>query len=251
MNKDDYQLVWEDNFDYEGTPNPLKWNYDLGNRQWANAELQSYTNRPENVFVKNNKLHIRAIKEKDGEREYTSTRMTTYQRQSFQYGYFEFRVKLPKGKGSWPAVWMLPDSIKEGLTWPLCGEIDIIEHIGRKENNLFFSLHSMKHNHTRNDTKHYTVFYDYPGVTEDFNDYAMEWTPDYTEFYINGTSVCRFNKNDDEEVSFEAWPFDKPFYLIFNIAVGGNLGGEVDESSMPFIMEVDYVRVYQKKAQSN
>lgn len=249
MNREDYQLIWEDNFDYEGSPDPLKWNYDLGNRQWANQELQAYTDNPKNVYVKDGKLSITAIKEKDGEREYTSTRMTTYQRKSFQYGYFEFRVKLPKGKGSWPAVWMLPDTIKEGSSWPLCGEIDIIEHTGKKENNLFFSLHSMKHNHTRKDTKQYSTFLDYDGVTDDFHDYAMEWTTEYIEFYVDGKSLCKYNKSDDEEVSFEAWPFDQPFYLIFNIAVGGTMGGEVDESKLPFVMEVEYVRVYQKKSE--
>jgi beta-glucanase (GH16 family) len=245
--KQNYHLVWSDEFDYEGAPNPDKWNYDLGNHQWANNELQAYTNRPSNVYVKDGKLVIKAIKEKDGEREYTSTRLITYGKQSFQYGLFEFRVKLPKGKGSWPAVWMLSDAIKTGTHWPKCGEIDIIEHMGRKEDLLFFSLHSERHNHTRNDTKHYTTFVDQEGVCEDFHDYVMEWTPDYFEFYVDGKSLCRYNKSDDiEDQTESSWPFDQPFYLIFNIAVGGSLGGEVVEEDLPFIMEVDHVRVYQK-----
>lgn len=245
--KKDYTLVWSEEFDYEGIPDKSKWNYDLGNHQWANGELQAYTNGSSNVYVKDGKLIIKALKEKDGDREYTSTRITTYGKQSFTYGVFEFRVKLPKGKGSWPAIWMLPDAIKEGMPWPRCGEIDIIEHIGRKIDNLFFSLHSLKHNHTRKDTKQYTTFYDHSGVCEGFHDYMMEWTPEYVEFYVDGQSVCRFNKSDDkEDQSFESWPFDQPFYLIMNIAVGGGLAGVVDESELPFVMEVEHVRVYQK-----
>lgn len=246
--KKGYQLVWSDEFDYEGTPDPQKWNYDLGNHQWANRELQAYTNRPANVFVEDGKLTIRAIKEQDGERQYTSTRLTTYDRQSWQYGLFEFSVKLPKGRGSWPAVWMLPDSIKKGVPWPKCGEIDILEHVGRKENRLLFSLHSDRHNHTRSDTEKYTVVQEVPGIVEGFHTYQMEWTPDFVEFYVDGQSLCRFNKTDDLIDQTEAaWPFDQPFYLILNIAVGGGLGGEVAEEDLPYIMQVDYVRVYQKK----
>ncbi len=245
--KEGYQLVWSDEFDYRGVPDPNKWNYDLGNHQWANSELQAYTDRPSNVTVEDGNLIIKAIKEKDGEREYTSTRLTTYDRQSWQYGLFEFRVKLPKGIGSWPAVWMLPDSIKKGNRWPHCGEIDIIEHCGKKANQLFFSLHSEKHNHTRKDTKQYSVFLEYPGVMDEFHDYTMEWTPEYVEYYVDGKSLCRYNKADDTEDQTEAaWPFDQPFYLIFNIAVGGSMGGTVDENDLPYIMEVEHVRVYQK-----
>ncbi|MDF2538680.1 MAG: licheninase [Herbinix sp.] len=245
--KQGYHLVWSDEFDYEGAPNPDKWSYDLGNHQWANRELQAYTNRCENVLVKDGTLKITARKEKDGDREYTSTRMISYGKQSWQYGLFEFRVKLPKGKGSWPAIWMLSDSIKEGNRWPKCGEIDIVEHTGSHENRLLFSLHSERHNHTRTDTKKYTVLYQQEGVCEEFHDYCMEWTPEYFEFYVDGVSTCRFNKADDTEDQTEsAWPFDQKFYLIFNIAVGGTLGGEVDETMLPYVMEVDYVRVYQK-----
>lgn len=245
--KQDYQLVWSDEFNYEGTPDPVKWNYDLGNHQWANRELQAYTNRPDNVTVRDGRLIITARKEQDGDREYTSTRLITYGRQSWQYGLFEFRVKLPKGNGSWPAIWMLSDAIKEGTPWPRCGEIDIVEHTGKRQDLMLFSLHTERHNHQRKDTKMYTVTQEYPGVSDEFHDYMMEWTPEYIEFFIDGKSACRYNKSDDMEDQTEAsWPFDQPFYLIFNIAVGGTLGGEVDETALPFVMEVEHVRVYQK-----
>ena len=246
--KQGYELVWSDEFDYEGMPDSKKWSYDLGNHQWANRELQAYTDRPGNVYVKDGKLIIRAIKEQDGEREYTSTRLISYGKQSWQYGLFEFRVKLPKGKGSWPAVWMMSDAIKTGTSWPRCGEIDIIEHTGIKENELMFSLHTEKHNHTRYDTKQYVEAKNYDDICEGYHDYMMEWTPDFIEFYVDGKSACRYNKTDDPEDQTEAaWPFDQPFYLILNIAVGGNLGGEVDEAMLPYVMEVEHVRVYQKK----
>ncbi len=245
--KEGYHLVWCDDFNYQGAPNPLKWNYDLGNHQWANRELQAYTDRPANVSVENGKLFIRAIKERDGERDYTSARLITHDRQSWQYGLFEFRVKLPTGRGSWPAVWMLPDSIKAGNPWPRCGEIDIIEHCGRWPNKLIFSLHSETHNHTRHDTQQCTKSLEYPGVMEGFHDYAMEWTQSYIEFYVDKKSVCRFDKAEYADGQTEAaWPFDQPFFLILNIAAGGTMGGEVDDRELPFIMEVEHVRVYQK-----
>lgn len=242
-----YHLVWDDEFDYNGAPDPQKWTYDLGNHQWANNELQAYTNQAENVFVKDGTLTIQAIKKQDGDKQYTSARLNTYGLHSWQYGLFEFRVKLPKGKGSWPAVWMISDAGRQGTAWPRCGEIDIVEYVGKKERELLFSLHSEGHNHQRHDRKQYTSFVDYEGLSDSFHDYTMEWTPDFIEFLVDGNSLCRYNKSDDSEDQSEiSWPFDQPFFLILNIAVGGNLGGPVDESAMPFIMEVEHVRVYQK-----
>lgn len=279
MDLKDYKLVWEDNFDYEGCPDPSKWNYEVGNHQWPNRELQAYTNRPNNVFVKDGKLVIRAIKEQDGEREYTSTKMTTAGRQAWQYGYFEFKVKIPTGLGSWPAIWMMPDfncyelpdwvprhdngrpdysklteeqreevnKLTPDWNWPNCGEIDIMEHIGRRENNLLFSLHCKNHNHANPNTVNYStnvVFEE--NLFEDYHIYAMEWTEDYIEYFIDGKSYCRYNKSDDPDQSHDSWPFCKPYYLIFNIAVGGGLGGPVTDEHLPFEMFIDYVRVYQK-----
>lgn len=246
--KEKYHLVWSDVFDYDGQPNPEKWICSVGNHQWANNELQAYTDNPQNVSVKDGRLTISAFKQKDGDRGYTSSRITTSGKQSWQYGYFEVRAKLPRGKGSWPAIWMLPDSIKNGTPWPECGEIDIVEHVGRKENVLLFSLHSQRHNHTRKDTAQYTTFLDYQNVCDEYHTYAIEWTSEYIEFYVDDTSVCKYSKTDDKEDQTEqSWPFDQPFYLILNIAVGGGLGGPVNNSSLPYIMDVEYVKVYQKK----
>lgn len=245
----EYDLVWADEFDYEGMPDPEKWNYDVGNHQWANQELQAYTNRPDNAYVQNGRLMIRAVKEQDGDRKYTSARLTTYERQSWQYGYFEIRGRLPDGKGSWPAFWFMPDACRQGTAWPLCGEIDMMEHTVVNKNELVYSLHSQKHNHTRHDTRQYSTSVRQEGVCDEFHVYGMEWTKDYVEYFFDGKSVCKYCKTDDADDQTEnAWPYDKRFYMILNIAVGGFMGGPVLEEDLPYIMEVDYVRAYQKKA---
>lgn len=247
MHLPNYHLVWSDEFDYEGQPDPAKWNYDVGNHQWANRELQAYTDREANVTVKDGKLVMRSLLEQDGDKKYTSVRMTTYERQSWQYGYFEIRAKLPSGRGSWPALWFLPNDIRHGVRWPLCGEIDMMEHTVMHKDDLVYSLHSQKHNHTRNDTVQYSTTIHHPGVCAEFHVYGMEWTPDYVEYFLDGESVCKYRRTDDQEDQAEqAWPYDKPYYLIMNIAVGGFMGGPVTDEDLPFVMEIDYVRVYQK-----
>lgn len=243
----EYRLVWSDEFDYQGMPDPEKWNYDLGNHQWANRELQAYTNRSANVRVENGRLIMQARKEQDGERSYTSVRMTTYDRQAWQYGYFEIRAKLPDGQGSWPALWFMPVSSRQGVRWPLCGEIDLMEHTTVHQDDLVYSLHSQKRNHMRPKPEQYTTSVHREGVCRDFHRFGLEWTPEYIEYFLDGESVCRYEKGiDPEERTQEAWPYDQPFYLIMNIAVGGFMGGPVNDSDLPFTMEVDYVRVFQK-----
>ncbi len=256
----DYKLVWEETFDYEGGPDPSKWNFEVGNHQWPNKELQAYTDRPQNVFVKDGKLILRAIKEQDGEREYTSAKINTNKKAAWTYGYFEFKVKLPKGTGSWPAIWMIPEHMRlskeeqaelgispENMCWPNCGEIDIMEHVGRMQNNILFSLHCKNHNHADKSTLPYTTTHQFEeDLSSDYHIYGMEWTSDYIEYFVDGKSYCRYNKADDADQSHDSWPFCKPFYLILNIAVGGGLGGHVDDSHLPFEMLVDYIKVYQK-----
>lgn len=279
MDFKDYKLVWSDEFDYEGAPDDSKWTFETGNHQWPNKELQAYSDRPSNVFVKDGRLNIVSLKEQDGEREYTSAKITTNRRAHWQYGYFEIRAKFPGGIGSWPAIWMMPyrerRPVPEGVPvkengrpdfqnfteehwklfprpdikdrWPNCGEIDIVEALGRRPNIVLFSLHSARHNHTRKDTASYTTVREFEdGFLDDFHTFGMEWTPDYFEFFIDGESYCRYNKTDDEDQSYDAWPFDKPFYLIMNTAVGGGLGGPVNDDDIPYVFQIEYVRVYQK-----
>jgi beta-glucanase (GH16 family) len=260
MDLKNYTLVWEENFDYEGFPNPEKWNIEKGNHQWPNKELQAYTDKEKNLFVKDGLLQIRAYKEKDGEREYTSAKINTCSKGAWKYGYFEFRAKLPKGVGSWPAIWMMPEHLRhpkeeqiqmgilpEHMKWPACGEIDIMEHIGRLKKHLLFSLHCKNHNHADKTTIPYTKNVEYSiDFSDDFHIYAMEWTESYIEYFVDGVSYCKYNKSDDIDQSPNSWPFDKEFFLIINLAVGGGLGGPVNDEELPFEYFVDYIKVYQK-----
>lgn len=237
------KLIFSDEFDYAGAPNPEKWVHDIGGHGFGNNESQYYTDRLKNSFVKDGKLHIVGFKEDFEENHYTSAKLTTYGKFSMKYGKVDVSAKLPKGKGSWPAIWMLPNSIMEGKDWPLCGEIDIMEHVGKDENMIHVSLHTETYNHAINTQR--THFEPLEDVTGTFHKYSCEWTPDYIKFFYDDREVARFNKNDYEDTSETGWPFDQEFYLILNVAIGGFWGGEIDETMLPFKMEVEYVRVYE------
>ena len=241
------KLIFSDEFDYEGKPDPTKWVHDTGGN-WHNNEIQYYTDALENSFVKDGKLHIVSKKEKMGNRDYTSARLTTYGKFSFTHGKVEVSAKLPHGKGSWPAIWMLPDSIQEGTDWPLCGEIDIMEHVGKDENMVHVSLHSENYNHIHHTQE--TYFEHVEDVCGSFHKYTCEWDEKSISFSYDDRVVARFfrdHKMDGtpKEQGVEAWPFNQDFHLILNTAVGGFWGGDVDESQLPYVFEIEYVRVYQ------
>ncbi|MCQ2505866.1 MAG: glycoside hydrolase family 16 protein [Lachnospiraceae bacterium] len=242
---DGYKLVFEDNFDYEGSPDRNLWTMEVGNR-WANNEAQAYTDRLENVKVENGALIITARAEEYNERQYTSARINTFGHRSFKYGYFEAEACLPKATGTWPAIWFLPESIRQGERWPLCGEIDLVEHVHRHKDDLFYSLHAQNHNHANPNTVQYTRTFHCDGVCENFHKYGMLWTEEYIEYFLDGKSVCRYNKSDDEDTSNESWPFDKEYFMILNVAVGGGFGGPVTDEELPSSMTVNYVRAWQK-----
>ena len=229
-------LVFEENFD--GNALDMKsWNYDLGDGcpnlcGWGNDERQIYTK--ENVVVKDGNLVITATK--DGNL-YQSGKITTKGKVEFQYGSIEARLKVPSGQGLWPAFWMLGNDIDTN-TWPACGEIDIMEYVGKKPHTIYTSLHTPdSYGETINSRQ--TVIED---IEEGFHTYKTTWTKDAIEFFIDGNSVYIFSpeaKND------RTWPFDKPFYIILNLAIGGNFGGpEVDDSIFPKEFIIDYIKVY-------
>ncbi len=240
----EYKLVWEDHFDVDGPVNSDIWRveYYFGG---ANKENQFYTDRLENIYCKDSILHIVGLKENYKQANYTSARMDTYGKKSIGYGKIEIMAKLPTGKGTWPAFWLLAESIKEGTRWPLCGEIDMMENIGRRPNEIHFSLHSSKYNH--NKRNHKTYFKDIPGILDGFNKYTTEWLEDKISFYINDEHHVTFKKGEDgDDAGVEGWPFIPPYFLIINFAIGGNWGGPIDESIFPQELLIDYVKVYEK-----
>lgn len=232
--------VWADEFDYTGAPDTTKWSYDVGGHGWGNEEWQFYTRgRRENVWVENGKLIIEARKENFEGRNFTSTRLVTRGKGEWKYGRIEVRAKLPKGRGTWPAIWMLAavDTIK----WPDDGEIDIMEHVGYNQGLVHGTVHTKKYYHSIGTQKGDSV--SIPDASEKFHVYALDWNADSIRISVDNKTYFTFH---NEHTDNDAWPFDKKFYLLLNIAVGGSWGGQkgVDENVFPARMEIDYVRVY-------
>ena len=246
-NPPEWRLVWSDEFDYNGLPDPKKWGYDVGGHGWGNKELQYYTEaRKENARVENGKLIIEARKDAWEGHEYTSARLISKGKGDWTYGRIEVRAKLPSGNGTWPAIWMLPTGHEYG-SWPSGGEIDIMEHVGFDPDVIHFSIHTKAYNHKINTQKTATIKVD--DARSGFNVYTVEWTPEEIRGYVNEQKYFTF-KNErltNPAADFQQWPFDKPFHLLLNIAVGGTWGGAkgVDETIWPQRMEIDYVRIYQ------
>ena len=238
-----YTLVFSDEFDQKesGLPDPTKWYYDEGAKGWGNNELQRYIpgflGNDTCAIVENGELKI--IAKQVGDAVY-SIRMNS--RESWKYGYFEARLKLPRGRGTWPAFWMMPD--KE-YTWPLDGEIDIMEHVGYDPCKVYSTIHTEAYNHRKGTQKSGSTVVDDPFDT--FHIYSVEWTAEYIRGLVDGKSHFEFvnGKNGDKS----SWPFDEPFYLKLNLAWGGDWGGQegVDPSALPATYVIDNVRVYQKK----
>lgn len=231
---------WSDEFDYAGLPDPLKWSYDIGGHGWGNNELQYYTDRIENAVVKDGLLKINAIKEKYEGKEYTSTRLISKYKGDLLYGRVEVSAKIPSGRGTWPAIWMLPTDWEYG-GWPASGEIDIMEHVGYDLNKIHISTHSEAY-YWRIGTQR-TATKVIENATTAFHRYRIDWTPYAIRGYIDDVHIFT-SVNDGTD--YKAWPFDKRFHLLLNIAVGGDWGGQqgIDETIFPATMEVDYVRFF-------
>lgn len=239
-----FELVWSDEFNYEGKPNPEKWTYDVGGHGGGNNEAQYYTDQLKNIEVYDGALHIKAIKEPFENKSYTSGKITTEDKQSFQYGRFVIKAKIPKGIGTWPAIWLMPISFHKGVNWPLCGEIDIMEHIGRIEDLIHFTIHTEAYNHGKKTQLTHSVKLE--NITERFAEYELVWTPEYLEYFVDGISYVKYEKGQEgRSIEEDGWPFDQPFYIILNLAVGGHWGGPLDESCLPAEMVVEFVKYYQ------
>jgi beta-glucanase (GH16 family) len=236
-----FQLIWFDEFNYSGPPDSTKWGYDVGGNGWGNNELEYYTNnRLENARVENGVLIIEARKEEYKGMNYTSARLVTKGKGDWLYGRVEVRAKLPKGRGTWPAIWMLASDWTYG-SWPESGEIDIMEHVGYDPDVIHFSTHCLDYYFKIGNQKTATI--KMSRTDSLFYTYSLEWYPDRIYGYIDD-SLYFTVKN--EYLGWRKWPFDKLFHLILNIAVGGGWGAAkgMDDSIWPQKMEVDYVRVY-------
>ena len=238
------KLVWADEFDGTGLPNPEKWGYEKG--YVRNKELQYYTTaRAENAVQEDGNLVITARKGafEDGGKthEITSASVTSRGKQAWKYGRIEARAKVPSSLGTWPAIWMLPEKSPYG-GWPKGGEIDILEHVGYDPDKVHFNAHTGKYNHTRGTGRGTNVALKDPH--KDFHIYAVEWTEDEMDWYLDDKKVFSI-KNDGSGP--DAWPFDQPFYVIVNFAFGGAWGASkgVDVDSLPQKFYIDYVRVFQ------
>jgi beta-glucanase (GH16 family) len=244
-------LVAEDNFDIDGAPDPDFWSFEIGDGSaqgipgWGNNELQYYTDRSENVKVENGFLLITARKESFEGSGYTSARLVTKGKVEQQYGRFEARIRLPYGQGMWPAFWLLGDDRGGAEVWPNIGEIDIMENTGDAPTEIFGSIHGPGYSGGESISKTYTL--ENSRVDTEFHVYGIEWGPGYINFYIDDVLYNQITPKDveDETNGTGEWVFDRPFYIILNVAVGGNLPGPPNDATVfPQTMLVDYVRVY-------
>ncbi len=226
-------LVWSEEFNTDGAPDPAKWGYDLGAGGWGNSELEYYTNRPDNAIVDGGVLKIKALKENYLGSAYTSARLLSKDKFDFKYGKVEARAKIPAGVGTWPAIWMLGSNISTA-GWPACGEIDIMEHVGKNLNTIYGTLHYPGHSGGSANGATTVI----PTATTDFHIYGLEWTETSIKILVDGVVFHTVPNNSTV-------PFNQNFFFILNVAMGGNFGGPMDASITSAVMEVDYVRVYQ------
>ena len=242
-----YLLQWNDEFNGD-TLNLKYWNIETW---WAGAynnELQSYTKSQNNIGLNNGYLYLRAQKEtpfNPNQPGYTSGRITTQDKVEMQYGYWEIKAKLPSGVGTWPAIWMLNSKI-DTIPWPNSGEIDIMEHVGYDENRVFFSIHNEDLFGDVHGTNQQGVYY-FEEIEDDFHTYSVEWNENEIKGFVDGVQYFNISKHSNS--NYSQWPYDSPFFLIINLAIGGDWGGVqgVDNSIFPSSFIIDYARMFTKK----
>lgn len=234
-------LVWSDEFDSGNAPNPANWTYEIGDGSaqgipgWGNGEQQFYTNRPENIDVANGFLTITARGENYSGKNYTSARIKTQEKFSFKYGRMVVRAKLPSKSGTWPAVWLLGNSITQ-VGWPRCGEIDVIEQRGADKTKIMGAVHWFDQGTNAN--AKYDKEVSVAGLTTEFKKYTFEWTPTVVRYFVDNTKYFEMTIN-------ESMPFNDPFFIVTNIAMGGTLGGPIPSGFSTDKLMIDYIRVYE------
>jgi len=251
-------LVAEDNFEVDGQIDSSFWNFDIGDGSaegipgWGNNELQYYTDRPENVTVQNGFLLITARQESFNGSQYTSARLQTKGKIQQLYGRFEARIRLPFGQGMWPAFWLLGDD-SDGSIWPQIGEIDILENTGDAPTEIFGTIHGP--GYSGGDSISKTFTFENERVDTDFHIYGIEWGPNFINYYVDDVLYHQVTPKDvaEETDSAGQWVFnDRSFYIVLNLAVGGNLPGPPKaETVFPQTMVVDYVRIYNNDEPDN
>jgi beta-glucanase (GH16 family) len=236
-----WTLQWHDEFEGTGLPDSTKWGYEQGFVR--NNEKQFYTRRrAENARVDDGHLIITARKESYQDANYTSASLRTKDKASWTYGRIEVRAQVPTGRGMWPAIWMLGTNI-DAVGWPDCGEIDIMEYVGFEPDTIYANIHTEAFNHVDGTAKGSSIYVEAPD--EAFHTYAIEWTPDKIDFFVDEQNYFTF---ENTGAGVAEWPFDQPFYLILNAAVGGSWGGQegIDDAIFPQSYRIDYVRVYEQ-----
>lgn len=228
-------MIWSDEFNTPGAPDPSKWGYDIGTGSggWGNNELEYYTNRSNNVIVQNGVLMITAAKENYMGSAYTSARLLSQNKFSFKYGRIEVRAKIPAGVGTWPAIWMLGNNIPTA-GWPDCGEMDIMEERGSEPNKIYSTFHYPGHSGAGGVGSNIII----PDATTAFHSYILDWSASSVKIYVDAQLVYNLPNT-------MALPFNQNFFILLNVAIGGNFGGPVDPAFTSATMQVDYVRVYQ------
>jgi hypothetical protein len=226
------RIIFSDEFNIDGAPNSTYWGYDLGAGGWGNNEEQYYTNRIENVIVKDGFLKINTIKEAYQGSKYTSARLLTKDKFPFKYGKIEFRAKLPIGGGTWPALWTLGSNLGTA-GWPACGEMDVMEHVYNQKDKIHGTFHYPGHSGGNGTTAAVNIV----NATTEFHIYSMDWRADVIKIYVDNQKIIEFPNTN-------ATPFNQEFFIIINCAIGGGFGGSIDPNFTSSTFEIDYVRVY-------
>ncbi len=234
-----WKLDFEEDFSKQTSLDLSHWTIDVGDHGGGNNEAQYYTEGMHNLSFKDGALNFEARKEKYKTKAYTSAKILSKGKKEWQYGRFEIVAKLPFGKGTWPAIWTL-GVVQHGEGWPEMGEIDIMEHVGNNQDMIHFSLHSKRYNHKINTQQ--TYFTKIERVSDEFKTYILEWDEEKISFLVDDQPMATFYKKDYAD----SWPFDKPHYLILNLAVGGGWCGKIDDSIFPQALSIRSVRVFKK-----
>ncbi len=234
-------IIYDEKFLVDGKPDPKIWTYQVGTK-WANNESQCYVEDINQAYVSNQSLKIKATLNDSDECRYVSARLSSKGKLEFMYGKLTIRAKMPKGRGAWPALWLMGNTSSNQVGWPLCGEIDLVEFAGNRPGIVTSAIHTKSFNHTINTDKGAKI--ELSDASDAFHDYELDWTKDYLKFSCDGKEYFRVTKEANDTVN--EWPFDHPYYLIMNLAVGGWYGGEIHDEDLPYVMEIKSIKIEQK-----